>query len=536
MGFKEEQEKSVCLTSRSLAFKEEPGIQAGTAVAKQFKGLALVSLPGGEMVHLSENEGIENRRFVVTGGTGFVGRALCLELARRGAAEVRSFDKSASPEIISLLQQHGVKCLIGDVRRKEDVAKAFKQANCVFHLASFGMSGKEMLQTRQIDEVNVDGTFNVLDSCVTCGVERLVYTSTYNVVFGGKEIINGHESMEYYPLDDHVDPYGRSKALAEQLVLKYNNRPLKNREGRKLYTCSLRPAAIYGPGEERHFPRILKLAELGLYSVNIGGPDTKQDWVYVDNLVHSQLLASMALLDDIPDRGAKAPAAGQAYFISDGAPINTGKFLRPFLEGLGYKSPQRQLGVETAMRLAWFFWGLGGLFYPWLGKSWLPQPLILPAEVYKVGVTHYFSLLKARQQLGYVPIVDPEEAMKRTITYFKAKQDREVPSPSFLMYFLVISGLIALFISAYVPRKFQGPFILSHYLGLLIFRSTFGMRVAFLVAMAAHALEAKYAWNVALKEDPGNAWQWYWQTFAVGSKSLFLLKKRVKSRKEQKQS
>lgn len=40
------------------------------------------------MVHFSENEGIENRRFVVTGGAGFVGRALCLELVRRGAAEV----------------------------------------------------------------------------------------------------------------------------------------------------------------------------------------------------------------------------------------------------------------------------------------------------------------------------------------------------------------------------------------------------------------------------------------------------------------
>jgi nucleoside-diphosphate-sugar epimerase len=92
----------------------------------------------------------------------------------------------------------------------------------------------------------------------------------------------------------------------------------RNREGRRLYTCALRPAAIYGPGEERHFPRILRLAEAELYLFHIGGSDTKQDWVYVDNLVHAQLLASMALLDDIPDRGVKVPAAGQAYFISDG--------------------------------------------------------------------------------------------------------------------------------------------------------------------------------------------------------------------------
>lgn len=97
----------------------------------------------------------------------------------------------------------------------------------MFHLASYGMSGKEMMQTRLIDEVNLDGTLNVIEGCVTCGVERLVYTSTYNVVFGGKEIRNGHEGLEYFPLDDHVDPYGKTKALAEQVILKYNNRPLK---------------------------------------------------------------------------------------------------------------------------------------------------------------------------------------------------------------------------------------------------------------------------------------------------------------------
>lgn len=100
--------------------------------------------------------------------------------------------------------------------------EALKGANCVFHLASYGMSGKEMLQASHIDEVNLNGTCNVLDVCHKVGVKRLVYVSTYNVVFGGKEIVNGNESLPYYPLDDHVDPYGRSKSIAEQLVLKSN--------------------------------------------------------------------------------------------------------------------------------------------------------------------------------------------------------------------------------------------------------------------------------------------------------------------------
>lgn len=97
----------------------------------------------------------------------------------------------------------------------------------MFHLASFGMSGKEMLQYGRIDEVNINGTCHVLDACIEHGIKRLVYVSTYNVVFGGKEIVNGNETLPYFPMDDHADPYGRSKAIAEQLVLKSNGRPFK---------------------------------------------------------------------------------------------------------------------------------------------------------------------------------------------------------------------------------------------------------------------------------------------------------------------
>ena len=67
-----------------------------------------------------------------------------------------------------------------------------------------------------------------MDACVEHGIKRLVYVSTYNVVFGGNEIVNGNETLSYFPMeDDHVDSYGRSKAIAEQLVLKSNGRPFK---------------------------------------------------------------------------------------------------------------------------------------------------------------------------------------------------------------------------------------------------------------------------------------------------------------------
>lgn len=68
------------------------------------------------MVHLSENEGIEGRVFVVTGGAGHVGSLLCLELARRGAAQVRSFDIRYSGDRLAQLQEHGVNCITGQCK------------------------------------------------------------------------------------------------------------------------------------------------------------------------------------------------------------------------------------------------------------------------------------------------------------------------------------------------------------------------------------------------------------------------------------
>lgn len=92
----------------------------------------------------------------------------------------------------------------------------------------------------------------------------------------------------------------------------------RKKNGKCLYTCAIRPAAIYGPGEERHFPRIVSLAKLGLLPFKFGDSHVKTDWIYVDNLVLALILASMGLLDDIPEKERRLIAAGQPYFVSDG--------------------------------------------------------------------------------------------------------------------------------------------------------------------------------------------------------------------------
>ncbi|KAJ0965020.1 hypothetical protein J5N97_026158 [Dioscorea zingiberensis] len=482
-------------------------------------------------MHLSENEGIEGNRFAVTGGLGFVGSSLCLELVRRGAGEVRSLDPRLSSPWSSDLISGGVVCIQGDVTKKKDVEKALRGADCVFHLASYGMSGKEMLQSGRVDEVNINGTCNILEVCHEFGVRRLVYVSTYNVVFGGKEIVNGNESLKFFPLDEHVDPYGRSKSIAEQLVLKNNGRPSKKNNGIRLYTCAIRPAAIYGPGEERHLPRILSLAKMGLLCFKVGDPTVKTDWVHVDNLVLALILASMGLLDDIPGREGHPVAAGQPYFICDGAPVNSFEsIISPILQSLGYKLPKITIDLKHALFMSKIILIVYTMLYPWLNRWWLPQPLLLPAEVYKIGVTHYFSILKAREELGYIPMVNPRDGLAATIAYWQERKKRELDGPTIFTWLFATIGMSAMFCAAYLPPV--GPLKWVHTLHLFVFRSLTVIRFIFLVSVALHIGEGVYAWFLSRRVDPKNSKGWFWQTVALGFFSLRYLLRRARDLKK----
>lgn len=462
---------------------------------------------------------IRGKTFVVTGGLGLLGATLCLRLVQEGAS-VRSLDIRSSSPCSSLLSHAGVVNILGDVTCKNDVEKALQGADCVFHIASYGMSGKEKLQTAQIDKVNVDGTCLILDVCVKLGIKRLIYVSTYNVVFGGKEIVNGDESLPHLPLDDYSDPYGRSKAIAEQLVLKYNGHPFRENDGR-LYSCVIRPAAIYGPGENNIFPRIVNYAKLGLLLSKVGDASVKTDWVYVDNLVYGLLLASKGLSDDNPEREGQPVAAGQSYFISDGSPANTFEFIRPLLESLDYEVPKVSLTVPSALVFGKICRIIYTILYPWLNSSWLPQPLILPDEVYQIGVAHYFSLRKAEEELGYVRVVSPQEGMAAMISYWQDRKRRNLDGPTIYAWLFCVFGLSSLFALNFLPDI--SPVTLLRAIALFMFRSMRNLQIALCIVATVHISEAIFAWFLAKKVDPVNARGWFWQTLLLATFSLRLL-------------
>lgn len=182
-----------------------------------------------------------------------------------------------------------------------------------------------------------------------------------------------------------------------------------------LSTCAIRPGGIYGDGEERHFPRILNHVRLGLGFAAIGSPSTLCDWTYVDNLCHALILAATSLT-----AGPHSPAAGQAYAISDDKPLNNFEFLRPLCEGLGYPNVFK-IWIPTWLMfyMAWFLEWVRLLLMFITGNRLSFQPFLTRAEVLKVGVTHYFSMEKARRDLGYKPIVDVETAMGRCVEFYR---------------------------------------------------------------------------------------------------------------------
>lgn len=92
-------------------------------------------------------------------------------------------------------------------------------------------------------------------------------------------------------------------------------------------------------------------------------------------------------------------AAGQAYFVSDDRPVNSFEFFRPLVEGLGYTYPWLRLPLSLMYALAL----LAELVHGLVSRVHNFQPFLTRSEVLKSGVNHWFSIDKARIQLGYRP-------------------------------------------------------------------------------------------------------------------------------------
>ncbi|MBU0482335.1 MAG: NAD-dependent epimerase/dehydratase family protein [Proteobacteria bacterium] len=329
----------------------------------------------------------EGCKVAVTGGGGFVGRAITMRLRQRGVS-VRVIGRSNYPD----LHLPGVSICNGDIRDKNFLANAFAGCDAVFHVAAkAGIWGKR----EEYYAINVTGTANVLEACRTNQVPALVYTSTPSVVFNGADLCGGDESLPY--AETFLCHYAETKMLAEKMVLAANSDHLK--------TVALRPHLIWGPGDTNLVPRLIERGRKGLLK-RVGEGANLVDISYIDNVVDAQIKAAADLL-------TTGNSAGKPYFISQGEPVNLWDWINEFYKLCGVPAVSKSVSFKKAR----FVGGLLEKVYGALDiKS---EPLMTRFLAEQLAHSHWFSIASAKNDFGYAPAVTTREGMKRTAAWVK---------------------------------------------------------------------------------------------------------------------
>ncbi len=328
---------------------------------------------------------MNSSRILVTGGGGFLGREIVHQLRARGE-RVRSFGRTPQPALTAL----GVEVVAGDLADAAAVERAVAGCDAVIHTAAkAGIWGPRDSYYRP----NVLGTQNVLAAMRRHGVARLVYTSTPSVVYNGASHAGLDESQPYG--SDFPCYYPETKALAEQAVL-------AAQDDGKLRVIALRPHLIWGAGDPHLVPRILARAhKLRI----VGEGKNRVDLTHVRHAAQAHLQALEALAT------SRHPAAGRAFFISDGNPVLLWDWINTLLHRLKRPAITRRISLPAA-RTAGLVMELLWRTLPFLpGEP--PMTRFLATELAK---DHWYAIAAARRDLGYGPKANLEAEMDELVT------------------------------------------------------------------------------------------------------------------------
>ena len=321
---------------------------------------------------------------LVTGACGFVGRHLVDALVERGDEVVASDVATSGP-------RDDVRYEKVDLRDPEAVNALVRGVDVVFHSASVVHTRNTNVDT--VFAVNVGGTDNLLDACRQHDCSRFVYVSSASAVYEGRDIENGDETMPYSSITQA--PYADSKIEAEKHVLAADG------EG-GLRTCAIRPHVVFGPGDTRFLPAIIGRARAGKLKLGVGRDHKLSDFTYVDNLVDALLLADAKLED--------GSAGGQAYFVTNGEPRAFFAFVGQVLEQLELPPIKGYVPYGLAYGVA----AIKETFDALRGRPIGEEDGLSRFAIRYMCTHHYFSIDKARRELGYEPKVDLDEGIART--------------------------------------------------------------------------------------------------------------------------
>lgn len=328
-------------------------------------------------------------RALITGGGGFVGKAIVRQLLQEGV-DCAVVGRRRYPE----LEEVGIKCFQGDISDSDFIVSCLKGFDTVFHVAALaGIWGG----WGHYYKTNVVGTENIIAGCKTNNIPVLVYTSTPSVVFDRKDILDGDETLPYP--SKFLCNYARSKMMAEKSVLAVSQN--------EIATCAIRPHLIWGPEDPHLVPRLLQRGKDGSLRI-VGEGKNKVDITYIDNVAHAHILAAKNLF-------TTKTAAGKSYFIGQEKPVILWDWINELLE----KSDINQVTKKVPLSVALFSGGLLEILFGLLNVEKEPKMTRFLAE--QLAKSHYFSHLQAEQDIGYFPIVTIEDGMDRLLHWLKSK-------------------------------------------------------------------------------------------------------------------
>lgn len=321
-------------------------------------------------------------KVLVTGGTGFTGKALVHRLIEMGH-QVVALDYKEGLKTQEI-RDWGAEVVLGSVTDMDVVRRAVEGVEVVHHVAA---AFREMdVPERYYYEVNVGGTRNVLQAALDAGVRKVIYCSTCGV----------HGNVDHPPAGEDApiqpaDYYQRTKWEAEPVAREFFERGLK--------TTILRPAAIYGPGDPERFFLIFKRVAGGKFPM-FGDGRTLYHPVYIDNLVEAFILAM-----------EEGRGEGEAYLIADEQYLEIEDLVRRVGKALGVDVKIPHYPVWPVV--------VAGHIVEKACKPFGIHPPIFPRRVDWYRQNRAFRIDKARRDLGYQPSVGIDEGLRRTAEWYR---------------------------------------------------------------------------------------------------------------------
>jgi len=329
-------------------------------------------------------------RFLVTGGSGFIGSNITDALLKQGHY-VRVLDNFSSGKEKNLEQALGYgakfELIRGDICDKDTCMKACKGIDAITHQAALRSVPKSMRIPHEYNKVNIDGLLNMLEAARDNSVKRFVFASSSSV-YG--DVAKFPEKEAFYP--ELISPYALSKLTGE-----YYCRIFSEHFG--IETVCLRYFNVFGPRQaldDEYAVVIPKFIHCILHDQQppiFGTGNQSRDFTYIDNVVEANILALTLLVKPIGACHCQAPSVQ----------VNPNKSVFHGVFNVATGKDQTVLYLVKVINKL-------------LGKNIQPKLLpIRPVDVFRTNA----DISKIKKILKFHPSVNFDQGIKLTVDYFR---------------------------------------------------------------------------------------------------------------------